>query len=187
MYIYIYTDWPTTCIFCYRLLCKSFKQNWFSELSINEEEKVRVIERYERYFETVFVYLMWQCVLGEFYLKEVCVVLKLYTVQQCTSYHNKRTSFAMLLKLLGLTTHDSFNLKAEFSFICQSNICPNYDQYVDKTPNNNKILDNWLISAGLHLYSCKHLLPDHRSITWKDGVSNLARRNNKMKTMCWNW
>lgn len=81
----------------------------------------------------------------------------------------------------------SFNLKAEFSFICQSNICPNYDQYVDKTPNNNKILDNWLISAGLHLYSCKHLLHDHRSITWKDGVSNLARRNNKMKTMCWNW
>lgn len=117
--------------------------------------------------------------------------LRGFTVIHCTtvykSYHNKRTSFAMLLKPLGLTTHDSFNLKAEFSFICQSNICPNYDQYVDKIPNNNKILENWLISAGLHLYSCKHLLPDHRSITWKDGVSNLARRNNKMKTMCWNW
>lgn len=116
-------------------------------------------------------------------IKKQCAWFYSYTLYNSV----EAISFAMLLKPLGLTTHDSFNLKDEFSFICQSNICPNYDQYVDKIPNNNKILDNWLISAGLHLYSCKHLLPDHRSITWKDGVSNLARRNNKMKTMCWNW
>lgn len=40
----------------------------------------------------------------------------------------------------------------------------NNDQYGDKTPNNNKIIDNWLMSAGMHLYSCKHSLTDHESI-----------------------